>query len=239
MSKTTAAITAVHGYVPDGVLTNLDLEKMVDTNDEWITSRTGIKERRIIKEPGKATSDMGVEIVKGICEKRGISPEEIDLIIVGTITGDYNFPSTANLICDKAGATNAWGYDVSAACSGFIFSLTTGAQFIQSGFHKKVIVIGMDMMSSIIDYQDRATCIIFGDGGGGVLLEPGTDGNGIQDCVMRSDGSGRQFLFQKAGGSLNPITKDVIDNREQFVYQEGKTVFKYAVANMADVSAQI
>ena len=238
MSKITAAITAVQGYVPKDILSNKDLEKMVDTNDEWITTRTGIKERRMLKSP-MAASDMGVEIVKGICEKRGIGPEEIDMIIVGTITGDYNFPSTANIICDKVGAKNAWGYDLSAACSGFIYSLTTGAQFIQTGHHKKVIVIGMDKMSAIIDYQDRATCIIFGDGGGGVLLEPSEDGHGVLDTIMRSDGSGRQYLFQKAGGSLNPITPEVIEKREQYVYQEGKTVFKYAVANMADVSAEI
>lgn len=239
MSKTTAAITAVHGYVPEGILSNKDLEKMVDTNDEWITTRTGVKERRMIKDPAMGCSDMGVEIVNGILEKSGTSAEEIDMIIVGTITGDYKFPATANVICDKVGAKNAWGFDLSAACSGFIYSLTVGQQFIETGKYKKVIVIGMDYMSSIIDYTDRATCIIFGDGGGGVLLEPNEEGVGIIDSIMASDGAGRQYLLQKNGGSLNPLTEENIGDREHFVYQEGKTVFKYAVSKMADVSAQI
>ena len=238
MTKIRAAITAVHGVLPEKKLTNLDLEKLVDTNDEWITSRTGIKERRLVSE-GEVFSDFGAKIVKTICEKRGISPAEIDMIIVGTITGDYKFPSTSNVICDKSGAKNAWGYDLSAACSGFIYALTTGQQFIETGAAKKVIVIGGDVMSSIINYQDRATCIIFGDGFGGVLLEPTEDGNGIQDAIMRADGSGREFLIQKIGGSAEPITKENFGSDGMYVYQEGKNVFKHAVTNMAGVSAEI
>lgn len=238
MSNPTAAITSVQGYVPEKRLTNSDLEKMVDTNDEWITSRTGIKERRIAAK-GEALSDFGVKIVEGICKKRGISPEEIDLIIVGTITGDYRFPSSANVICDKVGAVNAWGYDVSAACSGFLFALDTGRRFIESGAHSKVIVIGADHMSSIINYEDRATCIIFGDGGGGVLLEPNNDGLGIQDSILKSDGSGRHYLLQAIGGSVEPVTKENACTPGMYVHQEGQTVFKNAVKNMADVSAQI
>ncbi|MFT7155999.1 MAG: 3-oxoacyl-[acyl-carrier-protein] synthase-3 [Parvicella sp.] len=238
MSKITAAITAVHGEVPKKKLTNKDLEKLVDTNDEWIRSRTGISERRIVSE-GEAFSDFGAQIVTTICEKRGIDPLEIDMIIVGTITGDYKFPSASNVICDKSGAKNAWGYDISAACSGFLFSLTTGQQFIETGFAKKVIVIGGDIMSSIINYKDRATCIIFGDGFGGVLLEPNTEGLGIQDAIMKVDGSGREFLIQKVGGSFDPITAENVGSDEQYVYQEGKTVFKHAVTNMAGVSADI
>ena len=238
MSKITAAITAVHGAVPEGKLTNADLEKLVDTNDEWIVSRTGIKERRKCAK-GQAMSDLGAEIVTGICEKRGISPLEIDMIIVGTITGDYRFPSTSNVICDKSGAKNAWGYDVSAACSGFLYALTTGQQYIENGTAKKVIVIGGDVMSSIIDYRDRNTCIIFGDGAGGVLLEPNEDGYGVIDSVMKADGSGREYLLQKAGGSKHPLTKENFGTHDMYVYQEGKTVFKFAVTNMADVSAEI
>jgi 3-oxoacyl-[acyl-carrier-protein] synthase-3 len=238
MIKIRAAITAVHGELPEKRVTNQDLEKMVDTNDEWITSRTGIKERRIVSE-GEVFSDFGAKIVTKICEKRGISPLEIDMVIVGTITGDYVFPSTSNVICDKAGAKNAWGYDLSAACSGFIFSLVTGQQFIENETAKKVIVIGGDVMSSILNYEDRATCIIFGDGFGGVLLEPDTSGNGIQDAIMRADGSGREFLIQKAGGSAEPINADNLNSPDRYVYQEGRTVFKHAVTNMAGVSADI
>jgi 3-oxoacyl-[acyl-carrier-protein] synthase-3 len=219
-------------------LTNQDLEKMVDTNDEWITSRTGIKERRRVSE-GEVFSDFGAKIVTKICEKRGISPLDIDMIIVGTITGDYVFPSTSNVICDKSGAKNAWGYDLAAACSGFIFSLTTGQQFVENGTAKKVIVIGGDVMSSIINYEDRATCIIFGDGFGGVLLEADDSGLGIQDAIMKVDGSGRDFLIQKAGGSAHPITKDNVNSDDRYVYQEGRAVFKHAVTNMAGVSADI
>jgi len=238
MSKITAAITAVQGYVPDYILTNKELEKMVDTNDEWIVSRTGVKERRILKG-NLATSDMGVEAIKGLCKKRGISPEEIDMIIVGTVTADHLFPSTSNIICDKVGAKNAWGYDLSAACSGFLFSLTTGSQFIETGKYKKVVVLGADKMSAITDYSDRSTCVIFGDGAGAVLLEPNTEGYGVLDSILKVDGSGRHYLHQKAGGSLKPPTHETIDAKEHFVYQEGQTVFKAAVKGMADISAEI
>jgi 3-oxoacyl-[acyl-carrier-protein] synthase III len=239
MSKITAAITAIGGYVPETKLTNLDLEKLVDTNDEWITSRTGIKERRILKEPGKATSDMAMEAVNELLRKRGISAEEIDLLIVATVTPDLVFPSCANIVSDKVGAKNAWSFDVSAACSGFLYALEVGSKFIETGKHKKVVVCGFDKMSAIIDYTDRNTCIIFGDGGGAVLLEPNFEGYGIIDSVLKSDGSGREFLHQKAGGSLKPPTHETIDAREHYVYQEGKTVFKFATTNMADVSTQI
>ncbi len=239
MSTINAAITAVGGYVPDYVMTNKELEKIVDTTDEWITTRTGIKERRILKEEGKATSDMGAEVVKQICEKRGISPEEIDLILVATVTPDMPFPSTSNLICDKVGAKNAWGYDLSAACSGFLYALVTGQRFIQSGAYKKVIVVGADKMSSIINYDDRTTCIIFGDGAGGVLLEPTEEEVGVIDSVLKADGSGKEYLNIKAGGSLKPPSHETIDNKEHFVYQEGRSVFKFAVTNMADVAAEV
>ncbi|MBC7425522.1 MAG: ketoacyl-ACP synthase III [Bacteroidia bacterium] len=239
MSKITAAITAVGGYVPDDKLTNLDLEKLVDTSDEWITSRTGIKERRILKVPGKATSDMAVFAVNELLQKRGIGADEIDLLICATITPDLIFPATANIICDKIGAKNAWSYDIAAACSGFLYALETGSKFIESGKHKKVVICGFDKMSAIIDYTDRNTCIIFGDGGGAVLLEPNYEGLGIIDSILKSDGSGREFLYQKAGGSLKPPTHETIDAREHYVYQEGKTVFKFATTNMADVSTQI
>tara|TARA_B100000809_G_scaffold54490_1_gene50149 strand:+ start:5522 stop:6517 length:996 start_codon:yes stop_codon:yes gene_type:complete len=239
MSKTTAAITAVHGYVPDYVLDNKELETMIETTDEWITSRTGIKERRILKGEGNGSSVMGAEAVKGLCKKRGISPEEIDLIICCTVTADHIFPATANIISDKIGATNAFGFDLNAACSGFLYGVVTGSKFIESGSHKKVIVVGVDKMSSIIDYEDRATCIIFGDGGGAVLLEPNEEGLGIQDSILKSDGSGAQFLNQKAGGSAYPPTHETIDAKEHYARQDGKTVFKFAVTNMADVSAEI
>ncbi|MCB9224616.1 MAG: beta-ketoacyl-ACP synthase III [Crocinitomicaceae bacterium] len=238
MSKPTAAITAVQGYVPEGILSNQDLEKMVDTNDEWITSRTGIKERRMAAK-GEALSDFGQKIVEGILKKRGIKPEEIDMVIVGTITGDYRFPSSSNVICDKCGLVNAWGFDLSAACSGFLYALDIGKNYIENGTYKKVIVIGADVMSSIINYKDRATCIIFGDGGGGVLLEPNYDGLGIQDSILKADGAGREFLLQKIGGSLEPITKENAETDGQYVYQEGQTVFKHAVKNMADVAVDI
>ncbi len=239
MQKIYAAITAVHGYVPDYVLTNHELETMVDTNDEWITTRTGIKERRILKGEGLATSDMAVPAVKGLLEKRGISAEEIDLIIFCTSTPDMVFPATANILADKIGAKNAWGYDLQAACSGFVFGLTTGAQFIESGKHKKVLVVGGDKMSSIVNYEDRTTCIIFGDGCGAALLEPNEDGFGVIDSVLKSDGSGKQFLNLKAGGSLRPASYETIDNKEHFAYQEGQAVFKFAVTNMADVAAEV
>jgi len=237
--KVTAAITAVQGYVPDYVLTNAELEKMVDTSDEWITSRTGIKERRVMKGEGSATSDMAVEAVNKLLKKRGITADELDMIIVATVTPDMLFPSTACVIADKIGATKAWGYDVSAACSGFLFSLQNAAAYIQSGMAKKILVVGADKMSSIVDYRDRNTCVIFGDGCGCVLLEPNEEGLGIQDAILHIDGAGRHFLNQKAGGSAYPATEQTVLNREHYIYQEGKTVFKFAVKNMAEVSAEI
>lgn len=233
-----AAITAVAGYVPDDVLTNADLEKMVDTNDEWIRSRTGIRERHILKDPNLATSDMAAEAAKKLLAKRGIGAEEIDLIIVATVTADMHFPATANLVGDKIGAVNSWGYDISAACSGFLFALQTGSQFIQSGTHSKVLVIGADKMSSIIDYTDRTTCVLFGDGAGAVLLEP-SEAHGVEDAILHHDGSGAKYLRQKAGGSLHPPTADTVAAREHYVYQDGQPVFKAAVKGMADVSYEI
>lgn len=237
LMKTTAAITGVQGYVPDHVLSNEDLSKIVDTSDEWITTRTGIKERRIMKDG--ASSDMCVEAVKGLLEKTNTKPEEIDLVLVATVTPDYPFPSTSNIVCDKAGLTNAWGYDLIAACSGFIYGLATGAQFIETGRYKKVIVVGVDKMSSIIDYQDRTTCVIFGDGCGAVMLEPSEEGLGVQDFMLHADGSGRKYLLQPGGGSLNPASEETVEKRMHYVKQEGKQVFKFAVTNMAEVSAQI
>lgn len=239
MPKTTAAITAVGGYVPEYRLTNAILETLVDTNDEWIKSRTGISERRILKGEGLATSDMAVPAVLEICKKRGIDPLEIDCVICGTVTPDMVFPSTANIICDKIGATNAWGFDLSAACSGFLFSLTTGAALIESGRYKKVIVIGADKMSAIIDYTDRSTCIIFGDGAGAVLLEPATDGSGVLDSILKSDGSGKEFLHMKAGGSLKPATAETVAAKEHYIFQDGQPVFKAAVKGMADTSYEL
>jgi len=239
MSKIHAAITAVNGYVPEYVMTNKELESIVDTTDEWITSRTGIKERRILKGEGLGTSDMAVHAVNGLLEKRGIGAEEIELIIFCTTTPDLPFPASANILGDKIGAKNAWGYDLQAACSGFIYGLSTGAQFIESGKHKKVLVVGGDKMSSIINYQDRTTCIIFGDGCGAVLLEPNEEGMGLMDSILRSDGAGKPFLHQKAGGSARPASHETVDNNEHVVYQEGQTVFKFAVTNMAGVAAEI
>ncbi|MDN3550556.1 beta-ketoacyl-ACP synthase III [Mucilaginibacter aquaedulcis] len=239
MTKIHAAITAVHGYVPDYILTNQELETLVDTNDEWIVSRTGIKERRILKGEGLGTSDMAVPAVNGLLKKRGIGAEEIDLIIFCTTTPDMPFPATANILGNKIGAVNAWGFDLQAACSGFIYGLTTGAQFIESGKHKKVLVVGGDKMSSIVNYQDRATCIIFGDGCGAVLLEPNTEGYGVIDSILKSDGSGVQYLHQKAGGSVKPATHETVEAREHFAYQEGQAVFKFAVTNMADVAHEV
>ncbi|MBL4657353.1 MAG: ketoacyl-ACP synthase III [Flavobacteriales bacterium] len=239
MGQMRAAITGVHGYVPEYVLTNKELEGMVDTNDEWIVSRTGVKERRILKGEGLGSSVMGAEAVKRLCEKRGIDPSEIDLLICATATPDMLFPSTANLITDKVGAINAFGFDVMAACSGFLFALTTGSKYIESGSHKKVVVVGTDKMSSIVDYTDRATCIIFGDGAGAVLLEPTEDENGIIDSVLHSDGSGAEFLHLKAGGSARPASYETIDNKEHFIYQEGQTVFKFAVKKMAEASVEV
>ncbi|HTI07753.1 MAG TPA: beta-ketoacyl-ACP synthase III, partial [Puia sp.] len=237
--KMTAAITAIGGYVPEDRLTNADLEKIVDTNDEWIRTRTGITERRILKEAGKATSDLCVPVALEICKKRGISPEEIDCMIIATVTADMLFPATANIVCDKIGAKNAWGFDLSAACSGFLYGLTTGAMYVESGRFKKVIVIGADKMSSIVDYSDRTTCVIFGDGAGGVLLEPNYEGYGVLDSILRSDGSGRSHLHMKAGGSLRPASNETVAAREHYIYQEGQAVFKFAVKGMADVSAEL
>src|ERR1700750_1728391 len=225
MTKIHAAITAVNGYAPDYILTNHELSQMVDTNDEWITTRTGIKERRILKGEGLGTSDLAVPAVEGLLKKRGISAEEIELIIFCTTTPDMPFPATANILADKIGAVNAWGYDLNAACSGFLFGLATGASFIESGRYKKVLVVGGDKMSSIINYQDRTTCIIFGDGCGAVLLEPNEEGLGVMDSILRSDGAGKQFLHQKAGGSARPASHETIDNNEHVVYQEGQAVF--------------
>jgi 3-oxoacyl-[acyl-carrier-protein] synthase-3 len=237
MKKITAAITGVQGYVPDEVLSNEDLAKIVDTSDEWITTRTGIKERRILREG--ASSDLAAEAVKSLLAKTNTAPEEIDLVVLATVTPDYPFPSTANVLCDKTGMVNAWGFDLIAACSGFIYALSTGAQFIETGKYKKVVVVGVDKMTSILDYQDRTTCVIFGDGAGAVLLEPNEEGLGVIDFILRSDGSGRQFLIQPAGGSANPPSIETVENRMHFVKQEGKQVFKFAVTNMAEVSAEI
>ena len=239
MSKIRAAITAINGYVPDDILTNADLEKMVDTNDEWIRTRTGIEERRILKGEGLGASDLAVPAAEGLLKKRGISAKEIELLICATVTGDYIFPATANIICDRIGATNAWGYDVGAACSGFLFALETGRRFIESGQYSKVMIIGVDKMSSIVDYTDRATCIIFGDGAGAVLLEPTTEEVGIMDSILKTDGSGFEFLHQKAGGSVLPPSQKTLDERLHYVYQEGTSVFKFAVVNMAEVSYEV
>jgi len=237
--KITAAITAVGGYVPEDLLTNADLEKIVDTNDEWIRTRTGIRERRILKGEGKGCSDLCVPAVEEICRKRKIDPLEIDCIIIGTVTPDMLFPSTANIVCDKEGAKNAWGFDLLAACSGFLYSLTTGVTLIESGRYKKVIVVGADKMSSIVDYSDRSTCIIFGDGAGAVLLEPNQEGFGVLDSILKSDGSGRCHLHMKAGGSLRPASYETVAAKEHYIYQEGQAVFKFAVKGMADVSAEL
>lgn len=225
--------------MPDYVLTNQELEQMVETNDEWITSRTGIKERRILKGEHKGTSHMAEKALKQLLEKTNTRPEEIDLIICCTTTPDYVFPATGNLLCEMIGAKNAFSYDLNAACSGFIFGLVTGSQFIETGKCKKVIVVGADKMSSIINYEDRATCIIFGDGAACVLLEGKEDNTGIIDSVCKVDGSGAQFLYQKAGGSRHPASHETIDNKEHYAYQEGSTVFKFAVTNMANVAAEI
>lgn len=237
--RITAAITALDAYLPPDKLTNFDLEKMVDTNDEWIRTRTGITERRILRTPGWASSDMAVEAIKKLIARKKFDPLEIEVVICCTVSPDMVFPATANIICDKAGLTNAWGYDLTAACSGFLFGLQTAATYIESGRYKKVLVVGVDMMTSMIDYTDRNTCIIFGDGCGVVLMEPNTEGFGIQDAILKTDGSGRHHLHQKAGGSLKPATIETVTNREHYVYQEGQPVFKAAVKGMADVSYEI
>ena len=236
MQKITAAITAVSGYVPEYKLTNAILETMIDTSDEWIKTRTGVEERRILKGEGLATSDMCAPAVLELCQKRGILPAEIDCMIVATVTPDMFFPATANIVCDKIGAVNAWGYDLSAACSGFLFALTTGTALIESGRYKKVVVVGADKMSAIVDYTDRTTCILFGDGAGAVLLEPSADENGVMDSLLKSDGGGRNFLHMKAGGSLKPASAETVLAKEHFIYQAGPQVFKAAVKGMADAA---
>ena len=239
MGNITAAITAVGAYVPDYILTNQILETMVDTNDEWITSRTGIKERRILKDPEKGTSYLGIRAAHNLLEKTNLDPKDIDLVILATATPDMAVASTAAYIATEIGATNAFGYDLSAACSSFLYGMSTAASYIQSGRYKKVLLVGADKMSTIIDYTDRTTCIIFGDGGGAVLFEPNEEGLGLQDEFLRSDGIGRHYLRMEAGGSLMPATAETVANKQHYVHQDGKTVFKYAVSNMADASATI
>ena len=237
--KITAAITGVGAYVPDYVLTNAELEKLVDTNDEWILSRTGIRERRILKGENQGTSVMGIKAVQQLLEKTGTSPDDVELLICATTTPDLLFPATANIISNGVGINKAFSFDMNAACSTFLFALATGAQYIQAGTHKKVIVVGADKMSAIVDYTDRANCILFGDAAAAVLLEPSTDGFGILDQVLRTDGSGEAYLHQKAGGSRRPPTHATVDAKEHYIYQEGATVFKFAVKSMADVAAQV
>jgi len=239
MTKIRAAITGVGAFLPDYRLTNHELSTMVDTSDEWIMQRIGIKERRILKEKGKGTSDMGAEAVRDLLEKTNTSPGEIDLLICATITPDMPFPATANIIAHKTGIHNAWSFDINAACSGFIFTLATAAQFIESGRYRKVIVVAADKMSAITNYNDRTTCPLFGDAGTAVLLEPTIEDAGIIDYIHRVDGLGRHHLHIKAGGSLNPTTMETVQNNEHFVYQEGQAVFKNAVASMADVAVEI
>ena len=240
MNKIRAAVTGIHGYVPDDVLSNEELATLVDTNDEWISTRTGIKTRHILKGEGKGTSDMGAEAVKSLLEKTNTSPDEIDLLICATVTPDMQFPATANIIADKVGIKNAFHFDINAACSGQLYALTTAAMYIESGNYKKVILVGADKMSSIVDYTDRATCVIFGDAAGALLLEPTSDDTiGIIDSIHQSDGSGRIHLHQKAGGSVKPSSHETVDAREHFIYQEGQAVFKFAVSRMADVSVEM
>jgi len=239
MNKINAAITGIHGYVPDYILNNEELSQMVDTNDEWIMTRTGIKTRHILKGEGLGTSDMGAEAVKGLLEKTNTTPDEVDLLICATVTPDMQFPATANIIADKVGIKNAFHFDMNAACSGQIYALTTAAMYIQSGLYKKVVFVGADKMSSIVDYTDRTTCVIFGDAAGAMLLEATTDDVGIIDSIHQSDGMGRVHLHQKAGGSVKPASHETIDAREHYIYQEGQAVFKFAVSKMADVSVEM
>ncbi len=239
MNNIRAAITGVGGYVPDYILTNQELETMVETSDEWITTRTGIKERRILKGEKQGVSVMGIEAVRDMLAKTKIDPKEIDLLIFATVTADMTFPATANIVATAVGAVNAFSYDMGAACSGFLYALITGASFIESGRYKKVVVIGGDKMSSIIDYKDRTTCIIFGDGAGCVLLEPTTEDVGVVDSLLRSDGSGETYLHIKAGGSRMPASAATVEARQHYVYQEGAAVYKFAVTNMAEAAAQI
>jgi 3-oxoacyl-[acyl-carrier-protein] synthase III len=239
MGKIRAAITGINAWVPEYRLTNQELSKMVDTSDEWITQRVGIKERRILKGEGMGTSELGYNAVKGLLEKTNTSPDEIELLICATVTPDMAFPATANIISDRAGIKNAFSFDLGAACSGFLFALQTGSAFIESGQYKKVIVVGADKMSSITDYTDRTTCPLFGDAAGAVLLEPTTEEVGIMDHILHTDGSGRKFLHLKAGGSYRPASVETLEAKEHFIYQEGQSVFKFAVVNMADVAAEI
>jgi len=239
MSKINAAITGIHAWVPEYILTNKELETIVDTSDEWIMSRTGVKERHILKGENQGTSVIGVHAVEGLLKKTNTSPDEVDLVICATVTPDMQFPATATIICDKVGIKNAFSYDLNAACSGFIYALDAGRRYIESGEYKKVVVIGADKMSSIVDYTDRTTCILFGDAGGAVLLEPTTEDLGIMDSKLYSDGMGRVHLHQKAGGSEKPASHKTIDAREHYVYQEGQPVFKFAVTKMADVAVEI
>ena len=239
MSKITAAITGVGGYVPEYILTNKELESKVETNDEWITSRTGIKERRILKGEGLGTSHMAEKAVAELLKKTNTNPLDIDLLVCCTTTPDFIFPATGNLLCDMCGLKNAFSYDLNAACSGFLFGLVTGSQFIETGKYKKVLVVGADKMSAIVNYEDRATCILFGDGAGAVLLEPSTDGLGVIDSVLKTDGSGADFLCQKAGGSRRPPSIESVTNKEHYAFQEGATVFKSAVTSMSGVAAEI
>ncbi|MFN3757181.1 MAG: beta-ketoacyl-ACP synthase III [Flavobacterium sp.] len=239
MNKITAAITGVGSYVPDYVLSNSILEKMVDTNDEWITTRTGIKERRLLKEEGKGTSYLAIKAARNLIEKTELNPEEIDLIILATATPDMPVAATGVYVASQIGAKNAFSFDLMAACSSFLYGMSTAAAYIESGRYKKVLLIGSDKMSSIIDYTDRATCIIFGDGAGAVLFEPNYEGLGLQDEFLRSDGIGREFLKIEAGGSIKPPSEETVKNKEHFVFQDGKAVFKYAVSGMADVSEKI
>ncbi|MDD2196617.1 MAG: ketoacyl-ACP synthase III [Bacteroidales bacterium] len=239
MEKITAAITGVAGFVPDYVLTNQELSKMVDTTDEWIMTRIGIKERRILKGEGKGTSDMAMHAVNELLKKTNTHPDEVDMLICGVVTPDMQFPATANIISDKCGITKAFGYDLNAGCSSFLYALVTASKFIESGTHKKVIVVGADKMSSITDYTDRATCPIFGDGSGAVMLEPNYDGFGVIDSLMQVDGSGRKHLHQVAGGSMYPPTIETIEKRQHFIYQEGQPVFKAAVSKMADTAVNV
>lgn len=239
MNKITAAITAVGGYVPDYVLTNEILETMVDTNDEWITTRTGIKERRILKDKDKGTSYLAIQAAKDLLKKSNTDPADIDMVIMATATPDMPVAATGVYVATEIGAVNAFSFDLVAACSSFLFGISTAARYIESGKYKKVLLIGADKMSSIIDYTDRATCIIFGDGGGAVLFEPNTENLGVQDEYLRTDGVGRPFLKIDAGGSLMPATEETVNNKQHFVFQEGKTVFKFAVSNMADVCEKV
>lgn len=239
MTKIRAAITGIGAYVPDYILNNDELSKMVDTSDEWIMQRIGIKERRILKGEGKGASDMGAEAVKQLFKKTKLKPEEVDLVICPTITGDHPFPATANIISDKVGITNAWSFDIAAACSGFIYAMEVAAKFVESGEYKKVIVVAPEKMSSITDYNDRTTCPLFGDAAAAVLIEPTKENVGLMDYILHADGSGLQYLHMKAGGSVRPPSHETVDNKEHFVYQEGQTVFKYAVSKMADVSVEI